>query len=249
MDLTATGSDAPRLSVVVPAHNEEHHLPRGLDAIEVAARALGARVEVVVVANRCTDATAALAAARGALVVEDDARNISAVRNAGVAASSGELVVTVDADCRVGPSALRAARVLLDSGSVVGGGTRVVPERRSPGILATYAVMELLVGASRLAGGMFWCRRDDFDRVGGFDESVLVGEDLDFARRLRAHGRRSGRRFMMIRSSPVEASCRKFDRFGDWHMFAMAGQLGQIARSTRGVDTTWVDRYFFDFNG
>jgi hypothetical protein len=30
MDLTATGSHVPRLSVVVPAHNEEHHLPLGL---------------------------------------------------------------------------------------------------------------------------------------------------------------------------------------------------------------------------
>ena len=234
--------------MVIPAHNEERYLPTGLAAIEVAAEVLGEPVEVVVVANRCTDATAALAEAWGAVVVEDDARSIGAVRNAGAAVASGELLVTVDADCRVAPGSLRAASVLLDSGVVVGGGSRIVPERRSPGIVATYAVMELLVGASRLAGGMFWCRRDDFDAVGGFDADLLVGEDLDFARRLRAHGRRSGRRFMKIRSAPVEASCRKFDQFGDWHMFAMAAQLGQIARAARGVDTTWVDRYFFDFN-
>ena len=52
----------------------------------------------------------------------------------------------------------------------------------------------------------------------------------------------------MIRTAPITASCRKFDRYGDWHMFAMAGQLRQVRAVTKGTDTAWVDRYFFDFN-
>ena len=44
-------------------------------------------------------------------------------------------------------------------------------------------------------------------------------------------------------------STRKFDRFGDWHMFAMALQLREIRAAYNGRDTTWADRYFFDFNG
>ena len=55
-------------------------------------------------------------------------------------------------------------------------------------------------------------------------------------------------RFTNLRDAPMVTSCRKFDRFGDWHMFAMALQLREIRAVVRGRDTAWVDRYFFDFN-
>jgi glycosyltransferase involved in cell wall biosynthesis len=100
--------------VVVPAHNEERLLPGGLDAI-AAARA---HVEVVVVANRCTDATIKIAARTGAKVVESDARNIAAVRNAGAAAATGDVLVTIDADSRMARNALVEVDRLLASGRV-----------------------------------------------------------------------------------------------------------------------------------
>jgi glycosyltransferase involved in cell wall biosynthesis len=235
-------------SVVVPAHNEELLLPDALKAIAVAADAVDGEVEVIVVANRCTDATATIARAAGALVVEHDARNISVVRNAGAARASAQALITIDADCRMSPRTFGEIERLLGSGRFVGGGTKVLPERRSPGIRATYALMEAVALLTRLGGGQFWCLRSDFETLGGFDESLLLAEDLDFARRLRAHGKRTGRRFTNLRSAPIVASCRKFDRFGDWHMFAMAMQLREIRAVIKRTDTAWVDRYFFDFN-
>ena len=85
-------------------------------------------------------------------------------------------------------------------------------------------------------------------RSAGSTSRCSLAEDLDFARRLRAHGRRTGRRFTNHAGAPVVASCRKFDRFGDWHMFAMVLQLREIRAASTGTDTAWVDRYFFDFN-
>jgi glycosyltransferase involved in cell wall biosynthesis len=217
-------------------------------AIAVAAANTDCDVEAIVVANRCTDATADLARAAGAVVVEDESRNISAVRNAGTARATGDVLMTIDADCRMAPGTFLEIGRLLGSGRYVGGGTKVVAERRSAGILATYALVELLVLVTGLGGGMFWCRRADFEAIGGFDESLLLAEDLDFARRLRAHGKTTGRRFTNLRAAPIVASCRKFDRFGDWHMFAMALQVRQIRAVLKGSDTAWADRYFFDFN-
>ena len=182
------------------------------------------------------------------MVVEDEARNISAVRNAGAARASGQALVTIDADCRMSPLTFGEIERLLSSGRFVGGDTKVLPERRSAGIRATYALMEVATFVTRLGGGQFWCLRSDFVALGGFDESLLLAEDLDFARRLRAHGRQTGRRFANLRSAPIVASCRKFDRFGDWHMFAMALQAREIRAVMKGTDTAWVDRYFFDFN-
>jgi len=236
-----------RFSVVVPAHNEELLLPRGLAAIAAASEPVES-VEVIVVANRCTDSTIAIAQRAGAVVVESDARNIAAVRNAGARAAHGDALVTVDADCVMSPRALAEIGRLLESGRYVGGGTKVLPERKSPGIRATYAVMEVTSFLARMSAAMFWCRLADFIEIGGFDEQLLLAEDVEFARRLRAHGRETGRRFKKLRTAPVVASTRKFDRFGDWHMFRMALELREIRAAYKGTDSAWADRYFFDFN-
>ena len=55
---------------------------------------------------------------------------------------------------------------------------------------------------------MYWCRREDFVAIGGFDERVRSVDDLDFARRLRNYGLRTGRRFVNLREAPVTTSCR-----------------------------------------
>lgn len=242
--------DRVHFSVVIPAHNEEALLPRGLDAIRVAAsRVTDGTVQIIVVDNRCTDATASLAEAAGAVVVQSDARNIAAVRNRGAAAATGDVIVTVDADSIMPPSALAEIGRLLATGRYVGGGSKYRPERTSVGIRATLALVEFGTFLARVSGALFWCRRSDFEAIGGFDERLLLGEDIDFALRLRAHGRRTGRAFTKLRTAPLIVSTRKFDRFGDWHMFAMALQWRQIRAAYKGTDTAWVDRYFLDFNG
>lgn len=239
----------PAVSVIIPAHNEERLLPRGLAAVKAAARELARPVEIIVVANRCTDATRRIALDAGAMVVESSARNIAAVRNAGAAVARGEVLVTIDADCSMSSNALVEVACAIESGRYVGGGVRFKPERMSPGIFATLVLLEVTLFVTRLGGGMFWCRREDFDAIGGFDESLLIAEDLEFARRLRAHGKRIGRRFTTLRTAPIITSTRKFDAYGDWHMFGLPLQARAIWATMRGTDTAWADRYFFDFNG
>jgi glycosyltransferase involved in cell wall biosynthesis len=58
MPLTAS----PAISVIVPAHNEERYIARGLEAIRAAAAHAGCLVGTVVVLNRCTDQTGPIAA-------------------------------------------------------------------------------------------------------------------------------------------------------------------------------------------
>jgi glycosyltransferase involved in cell wall biosynthesis len=72
------------VGVVVPAHNEQDLLPSCLAAVQRAAGQLTIGVHLVVVADACTDRTAALARDQGATVVEAGARNVGAARRAGV---------------------------------------------------------------------------------------------------------------------------------------------------------------------
>lgn len=243
-----SGTQVSKFSVVVPAHNEQRYLPACIDSIVHAAAGVAGELEIVVVANRCTDDTVSIARAAGVAVVENDLRTIAAVRNVGAAHATGDVIVTIDADSLMSRHALAEVERHLGGGSIVGGGCSFVPERRSVGIDMTMAFARLSMSVSGLGGAMYWCRRDDFDAIKGFNESLAMADDLDFARRLREHGRHSGRRFVNLRTAPVVTSCRKFDHFGDWHVFGMLRQMGEVRASMAGDDRTFVDRYFYDFS-
>lgn len=214
-----SGSSQPRVSVIVPAHDEQHHLPACLESIRAAAASIRCQIEIVVVlSSRSGDATAEIALDAGARVLVSSAQFIGAALNAGVAASSGAIIVTLDADGLMAHDALREIEHHLATGVCVGGAATVVPARRSVGIGLTMAVIKLTERVSGLGSGMYWCRREDFDAIAGFNPTLSRSVGADLARRLREHGRPTGRRFVNLWSTPVVSSCRAFDRNGDWHM-------------------------------
>ncbi|RYD32503.1 MAG: glycosyltransferase, partial [Verrucomicrobiaceae bacterium] len=55
----------PRISLVIPAHNEEAFLPSCLEAARQAGERSGEIIETIVVLNRCTDATEQIAREHG----------------------------------------------------------------------------------------------------------------------------------------------------------------------------------------
>lgn len=236
------------ISIVIPAHNEEYYLGGCLAAAATAARAVSVEVETVVVLNRCTDGSERIAREQGAKVVHDESRCIAAVRNRGVAAASGEVIVTCDADSRLHPQMLPAALAALERGAI-GGGVNIRYDRQSPGIRATELVFRLVMRATGISCGAFWTTRRAFDAIGGFDERLLIAEDVDFALRLRKHGKAQGLRYVALWETPVSTSSRKFDQYGDWAFFSMPLRDGRrIWRSLRGHDTEFADEYFHDFN-
>ena len=102
--------------IVVPAHNEERLLPACLMALRRAAHAAGIPVRVLVVADTCTDQTAAVARACGADVIGIRARNVGAARAEGMAellrltasrAPAASWLATTDANTVVPPGWLR----------------------------------------------------------------------------------------------------------------------------------------------
>jgi glycosyltransferase involved in cell wall biosynthesis len=233
----------PRVSLVIPAHNESAFLPGCLSAARRAAERTDAEIEIIVVLNRCTDDTADIARHNGALLVNEDAKNLSRIRNAGVAAASGEIVVTCDADSRMHPDSFNEILRRLDSGKTVGGGAMVLPERWSLGIVASVLAILPYLAFSGVSFGLFWFWKRDFDEIGGFDERFVSVEDVDFAQRLKAHGRRTGRGWGTLVRAPLVTSCRKFDQFGDWYLFR---NPAFVRRVFRGNDRKAADHFWYD---
>ncbi len=234
---------SPRISLIVPAHNEAAFLPAGLEAAKVAAQRVDCGVEIIVVLNRCTDETESIARAHGAAIVREDAKNLSRIRNAGAAAATGEIIVTCDADSRMHPESFRDILRHLESGKVVGGGAVVLPERWSLGIFASVLSIVPYLAFSGVSFGMFWCHKRDFEAVGGFDDRFVSVEDIDFARRLKKHGRTTRRSWGTLFRAPLVTSCRKFDEFGDWYLFA---NPAFVRRIFRGNDRKAADHFWYD---
>jgi glycosyltransferase involved in cell wall biosynthesis len=198
-----------RFSVVVSALDEQADLSRSLRAIARAAKAIRTDAEVVVVVRDGDSAHAELAASTGAAVLSVTRANVAVARNVGTAATSGQIVVTIDADRMMSPVAFAEIERLLATGCYVGGGAIQHPDRHSLAIDVAMVLTRLTTYLNGLGGGMYWCRREDFDAIGGFDERVRTIDDFDFARRLRAHGLRTGRRFVNLRQAPVTTSWRR----------------------------------------
>lgn len=242
-------NDAKKISVIVPAHNEEKFIAGCLAAIEVAAKNVAQDVELVVVLNRCSDSTEQIAKGFGASTVTDESRCIAAVRNRGIAEATGDILVTCDADSRLHPHALMLVVEALRNPDIIGGGMPIRYDRRSPGIVASEWCLDLAVTLTGLSAGAFWGRAADFRALGGFDENLLIVEDVDFAKRLKAFGKKQHKRYICLNKAPMLTSSRKFDHFGDWSFFKMATlDAPRIWRSLKRIDTDFADEYFHDFN-
>jgi glycosyltransferase involved in cell wall biosynthesis len=232
-----------RFSVLIPARNEARLLPVCLESINAAAAPFPQQLEMIVAVNRCTDDTEQIALAGGARVVHEDRRNLAAIRNAAARAATGEIVVTIDADSRMSSNMLTEIDRLVGMGKYIGGGVVVLPQRWSLGIVASAVMLGVIMLRHRVSGGVFWCLRRDFEAIGGFDENWVSVEDLDFAKRLKSHGRSRGKRFKTITKAHIVTSCRKFDRFGDWYLIRHPGFVWRIftGKSQRDADAFYYD--------
>lgn len=237
-------------TVVIPAHNEEKYIGKCLRAIKSAAKYVAPdSVEIIVVANRCTDKTAAIAKHYGAKVLINDDKCIAAIRNTGVKAASGEIVVTIDADSLMTKYSLAEIRSMLRSGRYVGGGTNPMFDRMSVGIAfsSMYVIInlipEMIKSGGYLSGAMFWLYKKDFDSIGGFDESLVSLEDMDFARRLKKLGDSRGQKYGTLKHSYVTTSSRKFDEFGDWYLIKNRKLTKRIFT---GKDRSAADQFYYD---
>jgi glycosyltransferase involved in cell wall biosynthesis len=113
------------IAVIVPAHNEAEHIGRCLTALAAAAQSealCGEPVMLIVVPDDCSDDTARIAAAHGALTLTRYCRNVGAARAIGARAAlrrGARWLAFTDADTEVDPHWL-AAQLALGSEAVCG---------------------------------------------------------------------------------------------------------------------------------
>jgi glycosyltransferase involved in cell wall biosynthesis len=206
-----------KVSIIVPAFNEEKLLGQTLARIKSAGTAfvhLGWETELIVCDNNSTDRTAEIARAAGATVVCEPVNQISRARNSGAAVATGHWLIFVDADSQPGAELFADTAKLIQAGDCIAGGAVIRWDQVSlPAELATSVVNVVFRWRRLLSGAFIFIETSAFRKIGGFSQEVYVGEDLELSRRLKKLARETGRRFVILHRHPIVTSARRARRF------------------------------------
>lgn len=189
---------APRLaaSVIVPAYNAAATIGEQLDAL--ARQADAPAFEVLVCDNGSSDATGVIAQDRASavprLTVVDASRvrGPAAARNLGARASAGDLLLFCDADDVVDERWVAELCAALGEAALAGGGFEHELLNAAPGSV-TWDVndrirMPFWPEFTATPTSNLGVRREVFEAIGGFDEALTIGEDVDFCWRAQLAG-------------------------------------------------------------
>jgi glycosyltransferase involved in cell wall biosynthesis len=182
------------VSVVIPVRDQAEELSRLLDALAHQTIPRD-RFEVLIGDDGSRDEpTRHVSAADGcARVFSGPPRNAAAARNRAASAARAPVLAFTDAHCKPEPTWLEAGLRALEEADLVGGDVRSsVPARPSVWALLYMEALDQkrYVQEGYAMTANLYVRRDVFVRVGGFDESLRRGEDVDFVQRCTATGAR-----------------------------------------------------------
>jgi glycosyltransferase involved in cell wall biosynthesis len=202
-----------KISIVVPAFNEERLLGPSLLQIKASAKAfepLGWETELIVCDNNSTDQTAQIALEAGATVVFEPVNQIARARNCGAAAATGDWLIFVDADSHPSPELFSDVARQITSGQCLAGGATV---RLDAPQLTARVVAGIWCAISRIfklmAGSFIFCEAAAFRKIGGFNEKMFAAEELDLSQRLKKLARATGKRLVILSKHPLLTSARK----------------------------------------
>lgn len=220
-----------KVSIVVPAFNEERLLADSLARINLATGAFQRRgwtTEIIVCDNNSTDKTPDIARAAGATVVFEPINQIARARNCGAEAATGDWLLFVDADSHPSAELFSDVADAIESGHCLAGGATVVLDKR-------YFVAGMFVGlwnfASRvrrlLAGSFIFCEAATFRKIGGFSRELFAGEELELSQRLWKAAKDSGKQVVILHRHPLVTSARKV------RLYTFREHLRLVARLSR----------------
>ena len=233
---------SPAVSVVVIGRNEGERLAHCLESVK-RMRWPGS-FNVIYVDSNSNDGSPELAGRAGAHLIRLDKGKPTAARgrNAGWRHASAPLILFLDGDTILDPDfparALDAMSV-DPSAAVIWGHRREI--RPSASIYNRVLDLDWIYppGITDFCGGDALVRRDALEQVGGYDESLIAGEEPEMCRRMRVHGHK----ILHIDAAMVghDLAVTSFHQY--WKRAIRAGYAyADVAARSRGErDALWVD--------
>ena len=175
----------PLISVIIPVKNGTNYLGEALESL----RRQNLNLEIIVVDDGSTDATAELAEKAGCVVLRHPvSRGQVAAKNTGIAAAKGEYILFLDHDDKVRDGALNTMLDALQAAPEASAVQAMVKDFRSPEIPDLPGILVRPEPFYGLFTGAILIRREVFDKIGPFSENVHTGEIIEWFSRVEATG-------------------------------------------------------------
>jgi len=183
-----------KVSVVVPAFNEEARLAKCFESIKAQTFK---PYEIILGDGSSTDRTRQIAKDYAVKIVVQKERSAAIQRQGAANVAKGDIIAFTDADSIADRDWLKKTVEEFEKGPQTVGvygpvhlfdGSwldRIV----SKYFFSTYLWLSGLIDWPSMAGMNMAVRADDFRKIGGFDTSLATAEDLDLSRRLKKYGK------------------------------------------------------------
>ncbi|HLX68789.1 MAG TPA: glycosyltransferase [Verrucomicrobiae bacterium] len=237
-----------RISVVIPAFNEERLIGESLLHINAALHAFTLRnweTELIVCDNNSTDRTAELARAAGATVVFEPVNQIARARNRGAEAATGDWLIFVDADSHPSAGLFDDVATQIESGCCLAGGSTIKLEGSyRSGDFVTGLWNKISRGLKWAAGSFIFCEAAAFRKVGGFNMELFASEEIDLSKRLKKLARTERKKVVILQRHPIVTSARKLHLYTAREHFSFLAKTifrGGKTLNSREACHTWYD--------
>lgn len=197
-----------KISVIVPAYNEENYL--GVCLASLKKQNFKGDYEIIVVDNNSSDKTSQVARDAGVRVVFESKKGVGSARQAGAVASLGDIIAYTDADTIVPENWLSriAMEFEKDKNLAAFGGLYTLssgPILIRVGFILLARIYwyldKLLSGRWYLAGANFAVRKEFFLKVGGFNINLKIGEEPDLSQRIKEFGKVNFDTYFLVKTS------------------------------------------------
>jgi glycosyltransferase involved in cell wall biosynthesis len=205
-----------KVSIVIPAYNEENYLYGTLESVAVQTFD-HELIEVIVVDNASTDRTQDVyhaffeSCSIQSALIEEPILSPGRAKNTGADKAEGEVLLFIDADSRIDPRLVQKVYDWYTRGYLMGI-IRLKADSIDPMANLYFEVIHFGKKLIRIAANMGFCQRELFFKLGGFDPDLQHAEDLEFFTRAKKALKDTGKKWCIIEDAPIATSTRRMDR-------------------------------------
>jgi glycosyltransferase involved in cell wall biosynthesis len=188
----------PHVSIIIPTYFEEKYIESCLKSIRK--QKTSKKIEIIVVDSNSLDRTRKIAKRYADKLINIGERGVGKARNIGAKVASGNILIFVDADTVLHENFVETLTKKLENKRTVccSGYISYKDENLNPFVnICVYfwfrlnyliSLISCKIGFPLLPSVCIGCKKWAFDKIGGFNENLIVGEDIDFSLRMRKAG-------------------------------------------------------------
>ncbi|MBI2671950.1 glycosyltransferase [Candidatus Woesearchaeota archaeon] len=233
------------LSVIIPIYNEEKYIEIILDCLK---NQTFNDFEVVLV-DSSEDNTKTIAEKYKEFldlrIINSDKKNVSYQRNLGVKNAKNENILFLDADTIFDNKFIESALNEIKDKDIKIAGSLLYPDSKKIVDRLFFYFFRIYMKALHkkvgLNGCCIFCLKSMHEKVNGFDENILVGEDFDYARKIKKFSE-----IHLLTSVNIKTSVRRFEKYGRLNTGVKILLIGLY---TMFIGSVKKDIFNYRFNG